>query len=578
MGMEGKQVVVLPRSRPPSMIVGMGSSAGSLIPIGSRSFGRYELLARLATGGMAEIFLARHRDAAPGDSSVLVIKRVLPHLAEDSRFVSMFRDEARLAARIEHDNVCRVVDMGSVGETYFIAMEYLHGMPLSRVLVRAARTDQPLDFRLVAGLLVQCCAGLHHAHELRDGDGRLLDVVHRDISPPNIFVTASGMVKLLDFGVAKAHGASEKTRTGTVKGKNAYMSPEQVLGQPMDRRSDIFSLGIVLWEALTAQRLFMREVDFETFRAITDGDVPDVRLLRADTPPELADVVNHALALRPEQRFPTALALGDAVAAAVVGIGSPAGEQEISSFIQRRFATELAARVQMLDATGASLKGSDAGGQVDESATAPLPPRAHVRAASEALAEAETMVRTPATPAPSEERDSRTLVEIRWAPSRKSRPIQRITTGSIPRMDTPPSQVRPRLDTPPSQVRLRLDTPPSQVRPRLDTPPSQPRLDPTPPRVEVPLEPRLELALPPRPLAVSGTRPIDASNATAATGLVSIPRNDPRSRTMRVKALAPPARQAAAPEVEEQHPSHEAAAIVFIAGAFSLLVLLWLLL
>jgi serine/threonine-protein kinase len=536
------------------MMVGMGSSAGSLIPIGSRSFGRYELLARLATGGMAEIFLARHRDASPGDSSVLVIKRVLPHLAEDSRFVSMFRDEARLAARIEHDNVCRVVDMGSVGDTYFIALEYLHGMPLSRVLVRAARTEQPLDFRLIAGLLVQCCAGLHHAHELKDADGRLLDVVHRDISPPNIFVTASGVVKLLDFGVAKAHGASEKTRTGTVKGKNAYMSPEQVLGQPMDRRSDVFSLGIVLWEALTAQRLFMREVDFETFRAITDGDVPDVRLLRPDTPEELVEVVHHALALRPEQRFPSALALGDAVAAAVAGIGSPAGEQEIAAFIQARFATELAARVQMLDATGASLKGS--GGAADESATSPLPAR-HVRAASEAIGEAETMVRTPATPAAPDGGDSRTLVEIRWAPSRKSRPIQRITTGSIPRMDTPPAQSRP----------------------RLDTPPGQPRLDPTPSRVDVPLEPRIELALPPRPVSTAaGTRPIDASHASAGTALMAIPRHDPRSRTMRVKALAPPPRHAPGPHVEDEPPGHEAAAIVFIAGAFSLLVLLWLLL
>ena len=275
--MDAKQLVVLPRMRGPSMIVGMASSAGSLVPLGARSFGRYELLARLATGGMAEIFLARPRDQAAAPGSVLVIKRVLPHLAEDARFVSMFRDEARLAARIEHANVCRVLDMGSVGDTYFLALEYLHGMPLSRVLVRAARSERPLDIRLVAGLMVQCCAGLHHAHELKDADGRALDVVHRDISPPNIFVTADGLVKMLDFGVAKAHGASEKTRTGTVKGKNAYMSPEQVRGQPVDRRSDIFSLGIVLWEALTAKRLFMRDVDFETFRAITEGDVPDVR-------------------------------------------------------------------------------------------------------------------------------------------------------------------------------------------------------------------------------------------------------------------------------------------------------------
>src|SRR6266545_3862951 len=188
--MERNEVVVLPSRRAPSMIVGMGSSAGSLVPLDARSFGDYELLARLATGGMAEIFLARRRAALMSDS-VLVIKRVLPHLADDERFVAMFRDEARLAARIEHDNVCRVVDLGSVGDTYFIAMEYLHGMPLSRLLVRAARSGQALDLRLVAGLLMQCCAGLHHAHELVGDDGRPLAVVHRDVSPPNIFVTAT---------------------------------------------------------------------------------------------------------------------------------------------------------------------------------------------------------------------------------------------------------------------------------------------------------------------------------------------------------------------------------------------------
>jgi serine/threonine protein kinase len=512
--MESKQVVVLPRERPPSMIVGMGTSA-SLIPIGARSFGKYELLARLATGGMAEIFLARRRDATPPDNSVLVIKRVLPHLAEDARFVSMFRDEARLAARIEHDNVCRVLDMGSVGDTYFIAMEYLHGMPLSRVLVRAARTEQPLDIRLVAGCLVQCCAGLHHAHELKDADGRSLDVVHRDISPPNIFVTESGVVKLLDFGVAKAHGASEKTRTGTVKGKNAYMSPEQVLGQAMDRRSDIFSLGIVLWEALTAQRLFMREVDFETFRAITEGEVPDVRLLRPDTPPELVEVVLKALSLRPEQRYATALDLGDAVAAAVVGIGAPASEREIAAFIKERFASELTARVQLLDATGASVDGVEVGRRKASPTGDP--------------GEADTVVGDPARPG--QQAESRKSVEIRWSQSRKSHAMPRITTASIPRLDAQaPASPGPALGTRPITQPIA-------------------RLEPAP-----------------------RSAPISAAGELRVR-----PSADPRLRTQRVKALPPPPRPGE-PAVPDEDPGHEAAAVVFIAGVFSLLVVLWWLL
>src|SRR6185503_21263963 len=168
----------------------MGSAVGSLIPPGARSFGKYELLARLAVGGMAEIFLARRRGDADGTAGMVVIKRVLPHLAEDARFVAMFRDEARLASRIEHVNACRVLELGSVGDTYFIAMEYLHGVPLSRVLLRSARTSEQLDIRFIAGVIRQSCAGLHHAHELSAPDGRLLDVVHRDVSPPNIFVTA----------------------------------------------------------------------------------------------------------------------------------------------------------------------------------------------------------------------------------------------------------------------------------------------------------------------------------------------------------------------------------------------------
>jgi eukaryotic-like serine/threonine-protein kinase len=327
----------------------MGSAVGSLIPPGARSFGKYELLARLAVGGMAEIFLARRRGTDAG-RSIVVIKRVLPHLAEDARFVAMFRDEARLASRIEHVNACRVLELGSVGDTYFIAMEYLHGVPLSRVLLRSARTNDQLDIRVIAGVIQQSCAGLHHAHELSAPDGRLLDVVHRDVSPPNIFVTADGQVKLLDFGVAKARGASQKTRTGTVKGKNAYMSPEQVLGEPIDRRSDLFSLGIVMWESLTSSRLFLRDTDFETFRSITKGEIQDVLGLRPDVPAPLAAVVRRALERDRDKRYPTAAAFGEAVAVAMESIGGPAGEEEIARYVHAHFNKELAAKQDLLEA------------------------------------------------------------------------------------------------------------------------------------------------------------------------------------------------------------------------------------
>jgi len=295
---------------------------------------------------MAEILLARDGSAGGG---LVVIKRVLPHLAEDARVVSMFRDEARLAARAQHDNVCRVLDLGSVGDTDFIALEYLHGVPLSRMMVRASRTGTPLDLRLVAGLMVQCCAGLHHAHELCGDEGVPLAVVHLDVSPPNIFVTEAGRAVLIDFGVAVAQ-AIDAAPAVTAKGKDAYMSPEQVRGQPIDRRSDLFSLGIVLWEALTARRLFQRDGDGETFGAILRGDVPDLRGIRSETPAELAAVVARALALDPGERFATALELGAAVAAAAAPIGRPAGAREIARFVEREFASELRAREDLFAA------------------------------------------------------------------------------------------------------------------------------------------------------------------------------------------------------------------------------------
>jgi eukaryotic-like serine/threonine-protein kinase len=549
-------VAMVPRTRAPSMIVGMGSSAGSLIPLGARSFGKYELLARLATGGMAEIFLARPRDPS-AHGSVLVIKRVLPHLAEDARFVAMFRDEARLAARIEHDNVCRVLDLGSVGETYFIALEYLHGVPLSRVLVRAARAGRPLDIRLAAGLIAQCCAGLHHAHELRGSDGVPLDVVHRDISPPNIFVTASGAAKVLDFGVAKAQGASEKTRTGTVKGKNAYMSPEQVRGQPMDRRSDLFSLGIVLWEALTAQRLFMREVDFETFRAITQGDVPDVRSVRPEVPAELAEVVQRSLALHPDDRYASALELGDAIVASLAGMGGPASEREISSFVRKQFVRELNAREQLLTATATSAPSQRADTIPDEPTGTPVQPE-------------------PGEP------------EIRWSVSRKSQPMPRLDhepmarvtsamprvtsavprmTGAMPRVDAARSRtgVFSPVGTRPLDLSA-LD--PSALSPGGPPDPTSPPTTIGPAPAPVQKAPVLELqAVPPR-------------RATVAMQVMP---------TTRVRALplpAPPQRPVSTPGTSTsthvrpatQDSGHEAAAAVFIVGLVGLLAVLWWLL
>ena len=321
--------------------------AGTLVPRDARDFGKYSLLAKIATGGMAEIFLAR---GAGGDKDLLVLKRILPHLAEDDHFVTMFRDEAELAAQLRHRNVCRVMEFGEFAGTWFIAMEYLHGVPLSRMMTRLSKAGKMLDHRVVAGIIVQACEGLHAAHEAKGPDGSLLNVVHRDVSPPNIMVTSEGMVKLLDFGIAKARGANSRTRTGTVKGKNAYMSPEQILGKPLDRRSDVFALAIVMYEMLAIKRLFHRDSDFLTFKAITEEPIPDIKDRRPDMPPGMRAALLQAMARDPNGRFDTAMAFGNAIRNSVATLGGPASPADLARLLSADFGDEMASRDEILKA------------------------------------------------------------------------------------------------------------------------------------------------------------------------------------------------------------------------------------
>jgi serine/threonine protein kinase len=334
--------------------------AGTLVPRDARDFGSYQLIAKLATGGMAEIFLAR--PTGRGQQDVLVLKRILPHLAEDEHFVTMFRDEADLASQLVHKNVCQVHAFGEFAGTWFIAMEYLHGVPLSRMMTRLSKAGKMLDIRMVAGIIVQACEGLHAAHEARGPDGQLLNVVHRDVSPPNIMVCGDGTVKVLDFGIAKARGANSRTRTGTVKGKNAYMSPEQILGKPLDRRSDVFALAIVMYEMLAIKRLFHRDSDFLTFKAITEEPIPDIRERRPDIPPGMRAALIQAMARDPNGRFETAQAFANAIRNSVATLGGPASQSDLARLLFTDFGDEMAARDEILKAA-------------DEPAPPPPPPR-----------------------------------------------------------------------------------------------------------------------------------------------------------------------------------------------------------
>jgi serine/threonine-protein kinase len=329
----------------------------------ARRFGKYTLVAKLATGGMAEIFLARlHGDG--GFEKLVCIKRILPHLARDPQFVAMFLDEARVTARISHPNVCQVFELGEWEKQYYIAMEYLEGVPLA-VFRRKDFYAAPPDPRLVAGFCVQACEGLHHAHQLKRPDGELLGVVHRDLSPQNLFATTDGIVKVLDFGIAKVQDATVRTSTGAVKGTYAYMAPEQLRNEHIDRRVDVWALGVVLWETLAQTHLFKRDTEFLTFEAITKLPIPNICEVRPDVPVLLGDTIARALSRDPAHRFASARALGEAIAQAVGPLGGPLTPAAISDEVGDSFHAALAEQRTLL-------RIAREGGQFDLEASNPL--------------------------------------------------------------------------------------------------------------------------------------------------------------------------------------------------------------
>jgi serine/threonine-protein kinase len=304
------------------------------------AFGKYTLLCKLATGGMGELYVAR-QSGAGGFEKLVVIKRLLPHLAEDSHFVAMLLDEARIAARLSHPNVCQVYDLGEAEGNYYIAMEHLEGLPASLLLRRARRAGQRLEVGLAAALLKQAAEGLHHAHELTDAEGKSIGLVHRDVSPSNLFVTATGTVKVLDFGVAKSQDALARTHTGALKGKYAYMSPEQVIGNPVDRRADVFSLGVVLFELMTAQRLFWRDSEYKMFQAIVEDPVPSLLDVRPGLPPKVGQVADRALSRDPDQRYRTANEMAEAIDDAVAGSGGLWKSSQVAEYVATHFSQQI---------------------------------------------------------------------------------------------------------------------------------------------------------------------------------------------------------------------------------------------
>ncbi|MDQ3299088.1 MAG: serine/threonine protein kinase, partial [Myxococcota bacterium] len=270
--------------------------------------GKYELLRKLATGGMAEVYLAR-TSGLGGFERLVVVKRILPSLAANRDYVERFLDEARIAATLYHRNIVQVFDVGRAGDDYFLAMEYLEGADLRALTDAVDPHGVPLPHALQVVLGI--CAGLHYAHERTSSDGRALGIVHRDLTPHNVFVTFDGEVKIIDFGIVKAADRLGATRHSTMKGKLRYMSPEQIRTQPLDRRSDLFALGILLWELTTGRRLYTAESDFELMKQIIETEAPLPSTVCTGYPAELESIVMRALARDVNARFTTAQELHD---------------------------------------------------------------------------------------------------------------------------------------------------------------------------------------------------------------------------------------------------------------------------
>jgi len=271
-------------------------------------FGKYVLLRRIALGGMAEIFKAKVA-GAEGFERDLVIKRILPHFSEDEEFVSMFVDEARITARLQHQNIVQVFDFDAVDDSYYSAMEYIAGKDLKDVLEEADKRGDRLSVAQCVWVAVEVSKGLHYAHT-KDDHGQPLNIVHRDVSPSNVMLSYRGDVKLMDFGIAKAAQRSTKTQAGAVKGKVAYMSPEQARGKPLDGRSDLFALGVMLWEMLTGRRLFLADSDFDTLNNVLKLEAKPPSSVNRDVPKEVDAIVAKALAKDPGARWPTVEAFG----------------------------------------------------------------------------------------------------------------------------------------------------------------------------------------------------------------------------------------------------------------------------
>jgi eukaryotic-like serine/threonine-protein kinase len=388
---------------------------------------RFELIAELASGGMATVFLARLSGVA-GFQRLVAIKRLHPHLAREAEFVEMFLDEARLAARIHHPNVVPIQEVGESDLGYYLVMDYIEGDTLAHMLARAAQSKTSIPNGVIIRVLLDVLAGLHAAHELKDDSGEPLSIVHRDVSPQNILVGVDGVARLVDFGVARATARLATTRSGQLKGKLAYMAPEQARGADIDRRADLFSCGIVLWEALAVKRLFKSEGEAATLNRVLYDPILPPSSVRRDVPKALEDVCMKALEREPDKRYATAQDFADDLERAARAIDTIGSVRDVAACLQEVVGTDLN---QQRDAVRAWLTRSEP--SRSKRLSRPPPPESVTRI--EGGSRSEPSGRTPPSLRSNRDFDRQALTAP--APPEPLEKVSSVSSAVIPRPDSP---------------------------------------------------------------------------------------------------------------------------------------------
>lgn len=310
--------------------------------VGRQRVDRYELLGEIASGGMATVYLARLTGMG-GFQRFVAMKRLHPHLASEKEFVEMFLDEARIAARIHHPNVVPILEVGASQLGYYLVMEYIEGDTLARLLARAASSGKRLPVSIALRIAIDMLSGLHAAHELHDDQNQPVNLVHRDVSPQNVLVGQDGIARITDFGVARAASRLNATRAGQLKGKIAYMAPEQAAGaELLDRRADVFSAGVVIWESLAQKRLFKAENEAATLSRVIAEPVPELSQIAPMVSAEVSGVVMRALDRDPDKRFPSCAAFADALEAAAALGDKVATPRDLANYVAEVMGAEIA--------------------------------------------------------------------------------------------------------------------------------------------------------------------------------------------------------------------------------------------